>query len=236
MNHDPDLTAGPEGHLAATAFLEIAHPVVQQFVRDAVGDARSDRERAVRLFYAVRDRIRYDPYRISLADEAYRASRIIADGYGWCVSKAVLLAACARAAGIPAGIGLADVANHLNTEKLRERMGGVNVFYDHGYTTLWLEGRWLKVVPAFNIELCTRFGVLPTEFDGTQHALYQEYDAHQRRHMEYLADHGAWDDLPLQKIRDDFATHYPGHLVRQDAHEAAGIGRFEDDARSERAG
>jgi len=189
-----------------------------------------DRGRAVRLFYAVRDRIRYDPYRISLADDAYKASNVLAAGYGWCVSKAGLLAACARVAGIASAVGLADVVNHLNTEKLRRRMGGVDVFYDHGYTALHVQGRWIKVVPAFNIELCDRFGVRPTDFDGEHDALYQELDVHDRRHMEYLTDHGTWSDLPLEQIRLDFARHYPSitELARTEA--ASETARFEDDA------
>jgi transglutaminase-like putative cysteine protease len=228
--HLPGLPDGTRGYLGATRFFDCDHPVVRAFVDDAVRGTDSERERAVRLFYAVRDRIRYDPYRIRLDDGAYLASRVIEDGYGWCVSKAGLLAACARAVGIASAIGLADVVNHLNTEKLRQRMGGVDVFYDHGYTAMHVGGRWLKVVPAFNIELCERFGVRPTEFDGTRDALYQEFDVHRRRHMEYLADHGTWSDLPLDQIRADFVLRYPT-MVRNGLEAGTDPGsRFEDDA------
>ena len=92
-------------------------------------------------------------------------------------------------------------------------MGGVDIFYDHGYTALLLDGRWVKVVSAFNIELCHRFGVCPTEFDGRSDALYQEHDAHGRLHMQYLTDHGTWSDVPLQQVREDMARHYPGSPV-----------------------
>lgn len=220
-------TGGLEPYLAPTGFLDFESPAVQRFVGDAIGDAKEPRERAVRLFYAVRDRIRYDPYRISYEPPAYRASRIVEDGYGWCVPKAGLLAACARAAGIPAAIGLADVVNHLNTEKLRARMGGVDLFYDHGYAALYLDGNWIKAVPAFNIELCNRFGVQPTDFDGRSDALYQEHDAQGRLHMQYVADHGTWSDLPLQRVRDDFTKYYPGteFAAGADAPET----RFEDE-------
>ena len=233
--HCDGLPDAPEAYLAETGFFDIAHPVVRRFTDAAVGDAADARTRAVRLFYAVRDRIRYDPYNITYEPPAYRASAVIEAGYGWCVPKAALLAACARAAGIPSAIGLADVVNHLTTEKLKARMGGVNVFYDHGYTALHLDGRWLKVVPAFNIELCERFGVRPTEFDGTSDALYQPFVVHDRRHMEYLADHGTWSDLPLDKIKSDFAIHYPQSLARAAARAGhTETDRFEDDARRER--
>ena len=231
MIHWPGLPDSPDACTGATPFFDIDHPRVRDFVAQTIGDAASPRERAIKLFYAVRDRIRYDPYRVSLATDFYLASRVIETDYGWCVSKAGLLAACARAVGIPSAIGLADVVNHLTSDKLRERMGGINVFYDHGYVALYLDRRWLKVVPAFNIELCRRFGVKPTEFDGEHDALYQEHDVHDRRHMEYLADHGTWSDMPLAKIRDDFAIHYPAMLTRDlDAQTAAETARFEDDA------
>jgi transglutaminase-like putative cysteine protease len=228
----PGLPETTTGYLGPTEFLDCGHPAVLAFVDEAVRGANGEHERAVRLFYAVRDRIRYDPYRIRLEPQTYRASRVVADGYGWCVPKAVLLAACARAVGIPSAIGLADVVNHLNTDKLRSRMGGVDIFYDHGYTALFVEGRWLKVVPAFNIELCRRLGVRPTDFDGTADALYQEFDVHDRRHMQYLADHGTWSDLPLAQICADFERHYPT-MVRDMLTRGASIdGRFEDDAGS----
>lgn len=212
----PDLPPPYAGspYLGATGFFDIEHPTVRRFVEAAIGDARTERERAIRLFYAVRDRIRYDPYNLTYDPHDYTASSVIEAGRGWCVPKAGLLAACARAVGIPSAIGLADVVNHLTTDKLRERMGGVNVFYDHGYAAMYVEGRWLKAVPAFNIELCERFGVRPTEFDGLGDALYQEFDVHDQRHMEYLREHGTWSDLPLEQIKADFARHYPGIAAR----------------------
>jgi len=219
MIHTQGLPADAAGYTGATGFFDIDHPTVRSFVASAIGDATDERERAVRLFLAVRDRVRYDPYNLTYDPADYKASSVIEAGRGWCVPKAGLLAACARAVGIPSAIGLADVANHLNTEKLRERMNGVNVFYDHGYTALYLGGRWLKAVPAFNIELCERFGVRPTDFDGEHDALYQEFDVHDRRHMEYLADHGCWSDLPLEQIKADFAIHYP-HIERRMRDEA----------------
>lgn len=223
-----DLPAATEGLLGVTEFLDYLHPVVQGFVADALQGAVEPRERAVRLFYAVRDKVRYDPYRITFDPAAYRASSVISAGYGWCIPKAGLLAACARAAGIPAVVGLADVVNHLTTEKLRRQMGGVNVFYDHGYAALYLNGRWIKAVPAFNIELCSRFGVRPTEFDGTADALYQSYDTSDRLHMEYLTDHGTFSDLPLDRVIADFDRYYPGMVQKHSAERPSG--RFEDDA------
>jgi len=163
----------------------------------------------VRLFYAIRDGWRYDPFKLRLDRDAYAASAVHAAGYGYCITKAILLVAAARAAGIPAAIGLLYFVNPATTEKLKARMGGKTYFIDHAYAALYVEGRWVKAVPAFNIELCRRFGVRPTEFDGRSDALYQEYDAHDRRHMEYVKHHGMWSDFPYEKIATDFRAFYP---------------------------
>ena len=199
---------GPE-YLQSTRFLDSDSDTVRRFAQRVAGTEASDIGRAVKLFYAVRDGIRYDPFAISLEPETYVASHVLAAKSAYCIPKAILLAAAARALGIPCGIGLSDVVNHLSTEKLKERMGGTTYFMHHGYAVLYLEEQWVKAAPAFNIELCTRFGVLPTEFDGHSDAIFQPYDAVRRRHMEYVKDHGVWSDLPYEKVDADFRAFYP---------------------------
>ena len=199
---------GP-AYLQGTRFLDSDSDAVRSFAQQAAGAETSDIGRAVKLFYAVRDRIRYDPFAISLEPETYVASHVLAAKSAYCIPKAILLAAAARALGVPCAIGLSDVVNHLTTEKLKARMGGKTYFMHHGYAVLYLEGQWVKAAPAFNIELCTRFGVLPTEFDGRSDAIFQPYDAHERRHMEYVKDHGIWTDFPLDKVAADFRAFYP---------------------------
>jgi transglutaminase-like putative cysteine protease len=201
-----DLPPGPQ-HLAATRWIESEHPAVRAF---ALAHTRGDtpREQAVALYRAVRDRMRYDPYRIDLSDAGMSASTVLQQGHGWCVPKAVLLAAVCRAQGIPARLGFADVRNHLSTERLRNTMK-TDVFAWHGYTSLWIDGAWRKATPAFNIELCDRFGLLPLEFDGESDSLYHPFDREGRQHMEYVNERGAFDDLPLAQMRAAFREIYP---------------------------
>lgn len=170
----------------------------------------SDKTRiAIRLFEAVRDGLRYDPYCFALDERSYRASAIAGMKSAFCVPKAILLTACLRAVGIPAAVGFADVKNHLNTPKLRELMG-TDLFTYHGYVKLWLEdGRAFKVTPAFNSDLCERFGVKPLVFDGTADALFHEYDQGGRRHMEYVRDHGVFADPPIPEFLRVFRETYP---------------------------
>lgn len=196
-------------YMQPTAFFDFDQDTVRSFASQAVKEAPSAKEKAIKLFYAVRDSIRYDPYSISLEPEPYKASNVLAAERGYCLPKANLLIACARSVGIPAGIGLSDVYNHLCTERLRRMMGGKELFLHHGYAVMFIDGKWLKSAPAFNIELCEKFDVLPTEFDGESDALFQPYDAKGRKHMEYDADHGIWSDFPLERIATDFSNYYP---------------------------
>lgn len=193
--------------LAPTPLIDSDHPDVIAFAqRHAQGT--DDRERAVALYYAVRDGFRYDPYRIDLSPQGMRASQVIAQGHGWCVPKAALLAAVARAAGIAARVGYADVRNHLSTERMRQTMK-TDVFIWHGYTELWIDGAWVKSTPAFNVELCQRFGLLPLEWDGREDSLYHPFDQAGRQHMEYVGERGTFDDMPLDRIVADFLRTYP---------------------------
>ena len=199
-------------YLKPTGFLDFDTPSVGEFAEKTTEAAKTDVEKAVMLYYAVRDSIRYDPYRVKLDRETYRASDLLAARAGFCLPKANLLAASARAVGIHAAIGLSDVVNHLCTERLRRLMGDKNLFLHHGYAVLYLDGQWLKAAPAFNIELCTRFNVLPTEFDGKSHALLQPLDSQGRQHMEYVCDHGIWSDFPYHRVVKDFSDYYPKRL------------------------
>ena len=217
---------GPE-YLQSTRFLDADSDAVRSFAEQAAGAEASDIARAVKLFYAVRDGIRYDPFSMRLVPGIYVASHVLAAQSAFCIPKAILLAAAARALGIPCAIGLSDVVNHLTTEKLKALMGGTTYFMHHGYAVLYLESQWVKAAPAFNIELCTRFGVLPTEFDGRSDAIFQPYDANQRRHMEYVKDHGVWSDFPYDRVEADFRAFYP-----VSAFSAGGSGeKFEDGVR-----
>lgn len=193
--------------LAASPMMDLDHPRVRAFVEEHAAAARDDREKAVALYYAVRDEIRYDPYDLSATVEGMKASATLEKRRGWCVPKAVLLAACCRTAGIPARIGFADVRNHLSTERMRRQMN-TDVFFWHGYTAIWLNGQWLKATPAFNIELCEKFRLQPLEFDGAEDSLYHSFDLEGNRHMEYLDYRGEFDEVPLAEILATFAEYY----------------------------
>ncbi len=201
-------------YLQPASFIDSTHPAVIAFAERWRGTG-SPREQAVALYLAVRDQIRYNPYSFSAERETLKASHALQAGESYCVPKALLLAACARHCGIPARIGLADVRNHLSSPRLLELLRS-EVFAMHGYTELYLEGRWVKATPAFNAALCKAFKVAPLEFDGRQDSIFHPYNASGERYMEYLCDHGQFADLPVDLFFAHLAKVYP-HLFSEGA-------------------
>jgi transglutaminase-like putative cysteine protease len=194
-------------YLSPGRYIDSGHPAVSAFAEEN-SKGKTERERAVSLYYAVRDKIRYNPFLDFSKRDVFRASAVLEAGQGFCVGKASLLAACARAAGIEARVGFADVKNHLTTPRLAETMGS-DLFVYHGYTDLRIDGKWVKATPAFNLALCTRFRVKPLEFDGREDSIFHPFDEDDRRHMEYLRDRGVYADVPVDEIQGAFREAYP---------------------------
>lgn len=193
--------------LAPTEFIDSDSPRVRAFVDGVASDAADEHDLAARLFAAIRDGIRYDPYAVSGRPDDYRASNVLGLDRGYCVQKSVALTAAARAAGIPSRLGFADVRNHLQSERLRERMG-TDLFVWHGYSTFHVGGRWTKASSAFNAELCERFGVPPLEFDGHSDALLHSFTSDGSQYMEYVRERGVYRDLPLDEMLRSLAETY----------------------------
>lgn len=221
-------TLETEPTLQPTYYLDSDHQRIREFVRPHI-DPDSSVRTAVNLYYAVRDEILYDPYYLRFDPPHMKASAVLEQGKGYCVAKAVLLAACFRAAGIPVKLCFADVKNHITTKKLREVMQ-TDVFHYHGYCLVYLEGNWVKATPAFNLSLCEKFGIKPLDFNGREDSVFHEYDTKGKRHMEYIREHGCYDDLPLEEIVESFKTHYPDFKEHFKAGKENGGSSFEDDA------
>jgi transglutaminase-like putative cysteine protease len=189
-----------ELYLASTPTIDSDNPIVAAFAAEATGHVESDPvSKAVKLYYAVRDGIWYDPYLPFYRPEHYRSSHVIKLGRAFCIGKAALLCALARACAIPARLGFANVRNHLATRQFIEFLGS-DVFVFHGYTEFFLNDRWVKATPAFNAELCRKHAVAPLEFNGREDSVFHPYSEDHQRFMEYLTDHGTFADVPVDRI------------------------------------
>ena len=195
-------------YLEPTFFLDYDTQEMADFAAAVCAGHTTPVAKATALYYAVRDQILYDPYDLQYSRSAMRASSILRKKSGYCVSKAVLLAAVGRQQQIPCRLGFADVTNHLSTARLREMMG-TDLFIYHGYTEMYLNHQWVKATPAFNLSLCTRFNVQPLEFDGTKDSIFHESNTLGQKHMEYVRDHGHFADLPFERIFTAYAKTYP---------------------------
>jgi transglutaminase-like putative cysteine protease len=195
-------------------YIDSDHPAVEAFARSSVAPDASDRAKASRLYTAVRNGIRYNPYVNMRVKETFRASSVLAAGVGYCVGKASLYAAACRVHGIPARVGFADVKNHLTTEKLRASMG-TDIFTWHGYTEVYVDGAWRKATPTFNDTLCAKVGVAPLDFDGHTDALLHPFDGEGRTYMQYITDHRAFHDVPAKFLMREMARDY-ANLVGED--------------------
>ena len=195
-------------YLKPTFVIDSNSKVIQEKGASLTERYSSQKEKAKQLFYFVRDKIKYNPYLALCSIEDYRASRTLLRGEGFCIQKAVVLAAVARAIGIPARLGFADIRNHLAPKELIELMG-TNVFFYHGYCEFWLDNKWVKATPAFNIEMCDKFDIKPVEFDGSRDAVFHERNKKGELHIEYMKYHGTFADLPFKEIMRVFSDMYP---------------------------
>ncbi len=222
-------------YLAPTAFVDSDNPAIVALAGEITRGTDDPLERARRLFYAVRDGIRYTAYQLELEPAALRASYALETGRGWCVSKSVALAALCRASQIPCRLAYANVRNHMATRKLLDYLG-TDVFYYHGYNEIYLAGRWVKATVAFNRTLCEKARVGPLDFDGVHDSIYHPFDLQGHRYMEYLHDYGSFADVPYEAIVGKFREVYPNLRSPYGGGAAPPSGDFEAEIASESAG
>ncbi|WP_407563174.1 transglutaminase family protein [Streptomyces sp. 184] len=210
-------TTDLESALAPTEFLNSDDPEVLAFVRRALPeDALDSRDAAVRLYYAVRDGINYEVYGVDLSRTGLTAAQVVRTGKGMCIHKSVLYAAALRAVGIPARLVLTDVRNHLSSPALRKLVGG-DTFCYHTFTTVHLDGTWVRATPVFNRLLCRLYGMRPLDFDGTADSVHHPYDDDGARYMEVVREHGEFDDLPYERLITGMRAEHPGIFAGPDS-------------------
>ncbi|QKW05257.1 transglutaminase domain-containing protein [Streptomyces sp. NA04227] len=196
---------------APTAFLDYETDAVQGFIDDAVKDRSADPgQLATELYYAVRDDIFYEVYGADLSRDGLKASHTVTVKQGFCLHKSALFAAACRGVGVPARVVYGDVRNHLASDRLREHIGGDTFF--HGLNSVHLNGTWIKATPVFNKILCRLYGMQALEFDGTSDSLYHPFDDQGHASMEFLADHGSFDDVPYDFVMSHMRSKHPNFL------------------------
>jgi len=190
-----------ETFLRSTEIIDYDTKSVGDKARELASGLETDRDKAVALYYFVRDQVRHNAYAPLYDVTLYKASVVLENANGICQQKAVLLSALARAVGIPARIGFVDVHDHQLSETFKQMIGGVNVFPLHGFAELLVDGKWLHVSPAYDIATCKRNGFVPVEFDGLSDAKDSTHTESGEPHMEHIRYHGPYEDFPWDHIQ-----------------------------------
>ena len=188
-------------YLKPTTVIDWDNEAVTRKAQELTRGLKTDREKAVALYYFVRDSIRHNPYAPGQTRDDYKASATLQRGNGYCQHKAVLMVALARAAGIPARPGFVDVRDHLLSPKFRAMIGGDNLLIQHGYAELYINGKWVHASPAYDLETCQKAGFIPVEFDGVNDAKDSACNREGKAHIEHVKEHGHFEDFPFDYIR-----------------------------------
>ena len=188
-----------EIYLKSTEAIDSNHEAIQEAAKRLTSGCASDVEKTVKLFYFVRDSIRYNVYMVSMYLDDFKASATLTRRKGYCVQKAVLLAAMGRAANIPSRLAFAKIRNYRVPAHLIEQIG-TNIFPRHGYNQFYLNGKWVSAAATFDKELCHKNGLCTVEFDGVHDATLPKTDLTDNPYIEYLEIYQPQADLPLEWI------------------------------------
>lgn len=180
------------------------HPEVERLAADLARSEETARGKMNRIFRFVRDEI---PFGFPLEVDLVKASETLRLGYGQCNTKATLLLALSRAAGIPARIHFSlidkDIQRGFFTGLARWLMLRE---ISHSWVEVQIKGRWRRIDTFINdkalfdaaVSRMKRLG-WPVGYsvalkDGAASA---ELDLDHETFQQMAAvtdDHGTWDD------------------------------------------
>jgi hypothetical protein len=159
--------------LVETEYCDINHPNIQKIAKKITKDCNSEREKAISLFYWVRDNIEY-----RFGSWSIKASDVLFKRYGMCTNKAVLLTSLLRTTKIPSGFGILKVKGQeyfgpIAPPILKQRVSKVSV---HIYSYVYLDQKWLIIDSSVDKNLACKTNYFnPTtelsDWDGIHHAI-----------------------------------------------------------------
>ncbi|MCP4133579.1 MAG: transglutaminase family protein [bacterium] len=141
-----------ETYLQATKYCDSDNQDIIDLSHEVTAACSTPQEKAVKLFYWVRDNIYY---RVGLWNKS--ASETLHEKYGTCTNKSNLLTAMLRASNIPAGFGLMTVKGQsylgpIAIPRLRKYIGKRST---HVYSVVYLD-KWIKIDASDDYEFCKK--------------------------------------------------------------------------------
>lgn len=136
--------------LRETEYCDFKKPEILELSQKLTSGFDNQKDKAVALFYWVRDNIHY---RVGLWTR--KASETLAERSGACTNSANLLVALLRASNIPAAYGVMRVDGQeffgpINISSLKKRISKSSV---HIYAQVYLNGKWIKCDPSTDVYL-----------------------------------------------------------------------------------
>lgn len=140
-----------EDFLKETEYCDISHSSIQKLAQKVTCGYNSDKDKAIALFYWVRDNILY---RVGNWDR--KASETLMEKEGTCTNKSNLFVGLLRSLNIPAGYGIMKVYGQRYFGPVAIPILRIMVSREsiHVYTLVYLNNRWIKCDPSDDIELC----------------------------------------------------------------------------------
>ncbi|MFW9901383.1 MAG: transglutaminase-like domain-containing protein, partial [Candidatus Thorarchaeota archaeon] len=164
-------------YLQPTQYFDFNKKFVCKKAIEIINGLKTDKEKAIALFYWVRDEVKYNAFSYYPRIKAnLKASVTLRRKNGFCMSKSTLLSTFARAVGIPARIHMVDIINHKISQRLVNLMG-TKAFHCHAYSEIYLNKKWVKAAPIFDRKTCIKGNFFPMiEFNGVNDALFAPFD------------------------------------------------------------
>ncbi|MBC8183461.1 transglutaminase domain-containing protein [candidate division KSB1 bacterium] len=201
----------PDQYLHSTILINSDHPDIINKASELTQESDTPEEKARKLFYFIRDHIRY-VFNADREKDQYSASSILKKGRGFCTQKSILFCALARACNIPAGIHFYDIDDYTLPQNFVDLLR-TKTLYRHGIVSLYLDGRWHKYDATLGIKLVNRNNLIPVEFFPDRDCLMHEKTQSGEKHIEYVKDYGLVADVTYEEIRSWFKNFY-GHLMK----------------------
>ncbi len=196
-----------EEYLLPTYCLDSDYPDIGELVAKLIEPTDSDSEKARKLFYYVRDSIHYDMYAATNHGDAYKASSILQKGRGYCLQKAIILAAMGRAAGIPSRLVLVAIKNYKAPPEVFTVMKS-DIFFPHAYNQFYINSNWISAAATFDKSICEKINVPWVDFDGLSDAILPAQDYSGQPYIEYVDKYGVFADVPWGLILEKLPHYY----------------------------
>jgi len=201
-------------YLKTSYIINWKNPCILSDVSKIIKDIpdNDDVQKAIKLFYYVRDNFRYKVTLDFTSPNILKATTTLKQGYGHCVKKAILLTAFGRAAGVPTRLHFVDLKNHLLRPEWIEKLGEKIIY--HGFVEFYLNEKWVKASPAYDKELCIRHNYYITEFNGKDDALFKSTDISGNQFMDYIKDHGTFAKVPYIRMVTTWFKYYTPYILK----------------------